>query len=251
MDLLEINHQHPIRHPWEIARLLALEKILAGVLGSKQGFKILDVGCGDGFVSRKLFHQIQQVSVSCLDISFTPEQIHQLRTLCPRFVYKDSYESLQGEKFDLILMLDVIEHSKDDWTLLQLIIENFLIPEGKILILAPAFQFLFGAHDRFLKHFRRYTRKNLVTLSETAGLKVLASGYLFLLLLLPRVVSVLLQTILGSSNIKARGIGNWQRNRMITFLYTFLLCIDNKALLWFRKYRVTIPGLSTWILCQK
>ena len=79
MDLTEINHRNFNRHPWEIARIEALKKILHPILNNQRHPKILDVGCGDGFVSCSMFKNNSQVSVSCLDIFFTPEQIHELR----------------------------------------------------------------------------------------------------------------------------------------------------------------------------
>lgn len=251
MDLTEINHQNLNRHPWEIARIEAIKKILHPILNNERHHKILDIGCGDGFVSMSMFEQNFQVSVSCLDIFFTPEQIQELKTRCPRFTYTNTYESLRGEKFDLILMLDVLEHEKDDRALLKVIIENFLADGGKLLIATPAFQALFGAHDRFLKHCRRYSRQELINLSEIHGLSLLNSGYLFFLLLFPRALSVFLQKLVSPSLIKGRGVGSWNYNRMITWLASFLLSLDNGLLLWLNKYQIPFPGLTAWVLCQK
>jgi SAM-dependent methyltransferase len=251
MDLIETNPQNSNRHPWEIARMTALKKILDRDLFNKKHTKILDIGCGDGFVSRSLFFQDKQISVTCLDINFISDQITELKILCPRFNYTNNYESIQKEQFDLILLLDVLEHEKDDRTLLKLITENLLANEGKLIIFAPAFPSFFGAHDLFLKHFRRYTRKGLLNLTKNLGLNQLASGYLFSLLLFPRMASTLIQSIFGPSLIKGKGIGNWNHNRMVTSLITFFLIMDNRLSLWLNKFQINIPGLTTWILCQK
>jgi SAM-dependent methyltransferase len=251
MDLTEINHRNLNRHPWEIARVEALKKILHPILNNQIDQKILDIGCGDGFVSMSMFEQNFHFSVSCLDIFFTPEQIHELKTRCPRFNYTNTYESLRGEKFNLILLLDVLEHEKDDGALLKVIIENFLAAEGKILIATPAFQALFGTHDHFLKHFRRYSRRELINLSKIHGLSILNSGYMFSLLLFPRALSVLLQKLVSPSLIKGRGVGSWNHNRMTTGFASFLLSLDNGLLLWLNKYQIPFPGLTAWVLCQK
>ena len=163
----------------------------------------------------------------------------------------NSYESLRGEKFNLILLLDVLEHEKDDRSLLKVIIENFLADEGKLLISVPAFQALLGAHDHLLKHFRRYSRRELINLLEFHGLDILNSGYLFSLLLFPRALSIFLQKIVSPSLIKGRGIGSWNYNRTVTGLISFLLNLDNGLLLWLNRYQIPFPGLTAWVLCQK
>jgi len=251
MDLREINAQYSNRHPWELARVAALKKILSRVLSDGQETAILDLGCGDGFASREVFKENRQAKVTCLDIFLTPDQISELKETCPQFEYETSYQSLGKKSFDLILMLDVIEHEEDDRALLKRMMDHHLAPGGSIVIFAPAFPLLFGDHDRFLKHFRRYKRKGLINLVTTTGLEVVSSGYLFFLLLFPRFLSVLLQNILGPASFKGKGIGKWDHGRLVTSFFTFLLNIDNTTLLWLNKVQFHLPGLSLWVICRK
>ena len=64
------------------------------------------------------------------------------------------------EFFDLILVADVIEHVEDDMAILQYLSE-LLNKNGQILITVPAFDFLFSNKDKVLRHYRRYTKKNI------------------------------------------------------------------------------------------
>ena len=64
------------------------------------------------------------------------------------------------EKFDAILYIDVLEHIKEDKNELVLAAEH-LKTNGVIVVLAPAFPWLYTRFDEAIGHFRRYTRKSL------------------------------------------------------------------------------------------
>jgi SAM-dependent methyltransferase len=64
------------------------------------------------------------------------------------------------EKFDTIYLLNVIEHLQDDQKAIEYC--KFLLkPKGHLVLLAPAYQFLYCRLDRELGHFRRYTLREL------------------------------------------------------------------------------------------
>lgn len=65
-----------------------------------------------------------------------------------------------SEKFDTIIYIDVLEHIEDDKAEM-LRATQFLQPGGYLIILSPAFQFLFSPFDKAIGHFRRYTSKSL------------------------------------------------------------------------------------------
>jgi SAM-dependent methyltransferase len=79
-------------------------------------------------------------------------------------------------RFETVVAINVIEHIRDD----QAAIQNcykLLKPEGRIVLLVPAYQALYNSFDRDLGHFRRYTRKSLVLLLEANGFRVIHSRY--------------------------------------------------------------------------
>ena len=80
------------------------------------------------------------------------------------------------EKFDTIFMLNVIEHLANDVRAA----ENcrfMLRTDGHLIILAPAYQFLYCHLDRELGHNRRYTLKRLSKIVLMAGLTILKKQY--------------------------------------------------------------------------
>ena len=75
-----------------------------------------------------------------------------------------------------ILYLDVLEHIADDAAELALAASR-LQPGGRLIVLAPAHQWLFSPFDAAIGHHRRYTRATLARLAP-ATLRLIASGYL-------------------------------------------------------------------------
>ena len=73
--------------------------------------------------------------------------------------------------FDTVASTNMLEHVKHDaealsnmYTLLQ--------PEGHLLLFVPAMPALFGALDRALGHYRRYSKKGLRSLVSGAGFEI-------------------------------------------------------------------------------
>jgi hypothetical protein len=64
------------------------------------------------------------------------------------------------EKFDVILYIDVLEHIKEDASELGQAAQH-LKANGVIIVLAPAFPWLYTPFDAAIGHFRRYTRNSL------------------------------------------------------------------------------------------
>lgn len=235
------------RHPWELARLDALRRILRGTL--RDGLRVLDLGCGDGFVSRELFKGMA-VSVTAVDSNFTASDMAALSGQSRNITYT---KTLEGDgRFDLVLLLDVVEHIEDDLGLLMGIVQKRLASGGRILITAPAFNALFSGHDRFLGHRRRYSLGELAALSQRAGLKAILSGYLFSSLFLPRALAAVSEKAFGPGNTDPVGAGSWKGGAAATFLVKAALDIDNSLLFALnRAAGIRLPGLTGWVVCEK
>jgi SAM-dependent methyltransferase len=243
MDLKELNNMSSRRHPWETARLKALQNILAPELF--EGMNALDVGCGDGYISRSLFEHIRMKAVTAVDINLTDEMILKLATLTQGIRYQR--EMPAEMRHDLVLLLDVLEHVESDKGFLADIVDLYMAEKSRILITVPAFQLIYGRHDEFLGHYRRYNLKELEGLVSACGLKILSSGYLFITLLLPKLVFYKLLKLVNNPD----GVGNWNRGQVFTRFIEILLNIDNSLLLAANRLGIRIPGLTGWVLCEK
>jgi len=69
-----------------------------------------------------------------------------------------------GDRFDCALYIDVLEHIADDRAELRRV-STLLRPGGRLIVLAPAHQFLFSAFDEAVGHCRRYSRGTLLAVA--------------------------------------------------------------------------------------
>jgi 2-polyprenyl-3-methyl-5-hydroxy-6-metoxy-1,4-benzoquinol methylase len=87
-----------------------------------------------------------------------------------------------GERFEILVAMDVLEHIDDDAAALRAWAER-LVPGGYAFLTVPAFDWLWSDHDEALQHKRRYTRASLLAVARAAGLRPVRSAYAFSLLL--------------------------------------------------------------------
>ena len=78
---------------------------------------------------------------------------------------------IEDHAYDLIALLDVLEHVQDDRAALAAIAGK-LKPGGRVLVTVPANPWMWSAHDAAHHHFRRYARPDLRRVAQAAGMKV-------------------------------------------------------------------------------
>ena len=79
------------------------------------------------------------------------------------------FVSATGESFDLILMLDVLEHLREPTDLVRTAAAR-LSERGYLVATTPAFQSLWTSHDVLNHHVKRYTAAGLrETIAAGAG----------------------------------------------------------------------------------
>lgn len=76
-----------------------------------------------------------------------------------------------GERLDTVVALNVVEHIEDDVGALRTM-RDVVHPGGRVVILVPALQAIFGSLDEDLGHFRRYSRRTLADAFRQAGLQL-------------------------------------------------------------------------------
>jgi SAM-dependent methyltransferase len=142
--------------------------------------RCMDIGAGNGIISRSLGSSIRGKSVSwdLIDSEYSPRVLGQ-DPIDPSIVL---YAAIpEGAVYDVIIAIDVVEHIENDRAFVDQLARH-LSRDGLIVICVPAFQFLWSNHDVFLEHYRRYRRRDLVLMMRREGLQVVASGYLYVLL---------------------------------------------------------------------
>jgi len=247
MDLSERSKDHSARHPWEIARLDFFNRLLRQC-GAESTRRWLDVGSGDAWFAKSLRETLDPSSeITCWDIYYSEEDLI-------------GAESVPGirltnlrptDKFDGILMMDVVEHVEDDLGFISDIVNNCLSDSGWILVSVPAYQNLFTNHDRTLRHFRRYSPGQCRQVLTATGMMIVAEGGVFHSLLVPRYLQSLLEKV-SSSNQDTSGVGSWRHGPVVTSLVTALLRAECRlSLLFGRQKRFVVPGLSYWAFCRR
>lgn len=155
-------------HWWFVARRSIIETVIAS-LQLTPNARILDVGSGTGgnlaMLSR--FGSVTGIEADEMALSLCASRK-------AATVLKGSLPSGLPDftqKFDLIIMLDVLEHIDDDLASLKSL-ERLLSPNGVIIITVPAFPFLWSDHDVQHHHKRRYKCSTLAKLFKKSGLGI-------------------------------------------------------------------------------
>lgn len=212
--------------------------------------RVLDVGCGDGYLITALAARHRFRDSVAQDIHLTDAMAESLATPTVRFV--KHLEQPSASPFDLILLLDLLEHVEDPVAFLRDQISPLASNRTRFLITVPAFQSLYTEHDRKLGHYRRYDRSAAIAMVRSAGLHVLDSGYLFSSLLVPRALSMAVERVRRPPASSApTGVGAWSAPAPLTRLLHRALCLDNRLCLSARRLGVVLPGLSVWLSCTK
>jgi glycosyltransferase involved in cell wall biosynthesis len=139
------------------------------------GRRVLEVGAGTGLLTRFLSTR-ERVLATELD----PEYVELLRRT---FADKPNVEvraldlarladdGIPPRSFDTVVCSNVLEHIADDAKALAAM-RDVLEPGGRVVLVVPALQSLYGTIDRAIHHYRRYSRDELRDKLERAGLAV-------------------------------------------------------------------------------
>ena len=247
MDLIETAGSTEIqRHPWEVARARFFEKCLKSALHKNQAKSLLDIGGGDGFMAHNLGQAFNNLEIVCWDINYDTAYLTQMAAEYPKISFT---KECPKETFEMLMLLDVLEHVEDDVGFLSELVEQRLNDGGQVLVSVPAWPSLFSSHDTHLKHFRRYTPQTGRQMLEASGLKVLQSGGLFHSLLLPRAMGVLKEKLSGPQPFV--GLSQWRAGPLVTGVIQAGLSSDNWMTRTLGALGLSLPGLSWWALCQK
>lgn len=171
----DVMAEHARSHWWYRARAAWVQQEL--VTRSAGGIAV-DVGCGVGANMRAL-DDVGYDAVLGLDVSsYVLRRARELGG--PPLLAVASAERLPvaDGAVRCVASLDVIEHLGDDVAALREY-ARAVEPGGHVLLMVPAYQWLFSDHDHWAGHQRRYTARRAAAVVEAAGLRVERTTYLF------------------------------------------------------------------------
>ncbi|MDD5180611.1 MAG: class I SAM-dependent methyltransferase [Gallionellaceae bacterium] len=180
-------------HFWFVAR----NRILMDVLRKyfPQPGKVLEMGCGTGFVLSGMRAVFPQASFSGSDI-FTEGLAFTAQRVPDAFLFQmDARRIPFQEEFNLIGAFDVLEHIEEDEAVLAQMYRACK-PGGGIVLTVPQHRWLWSRVDDFAHHRRRYARVELAGKVVRAGFRVEYTTSF---------VSLLLPLMLASRGLKKSG----------------------------------------------
>ncbi|HET9317425.1 MAG TPA: class I SAM-dependent methyltransferase, partial [Vicinamibacteria bacterium] len=144
-------------------------QVILGHLGQASPQRILNAGCGSGdlsFLLGALGHEVVGIDPGSAYIDLARSRAAEGPGCTFEVASIESYEP--AKPFDCVIATDVLEHIEDDHAAYRKLV-RLVSPSGLIVLTVPAGQWLFGYHDEQLGHFRRYSRRSLRALAETAS----------------------------------------------------------------------------------
>src|SRR3954453_6741495 len=169
-------------HWWFLARRRILKRLIERVVRPPKKARILEIGCGTrhNLAMLKTFGRIEGSELDRCARALANKR-HRGRVKEARLPNLSMFER---NGYDLIALLDCLEHVPDDLASLRAI-HMRLKPGGALLLTVPANAWMWSAHDAAHHHFRRYSKKQLRQLFLRSGLDVQLLSYFNSLLFPP------------------------------------------------------------------
>lgn len=160
-------------HFWIQWRFRILEKLIAPHLNP--AVKILEIGCGNGIVMSQIEDHCKVIPDGC---DLNPQALRDMIPVSGKVFLYDIFDlnpDLVGQ-YDMVLILDVLEHIKDDSSFLGTAMK-YLKPGGWMVAGVPAHQKLFSSYDRLMGHVRRYEEHEFRWLFHSVGLQEIKTSF--------------------------------------------------------------------------
>lgn len=225
-EIYQLTYELEQTYWWYVARRKIVTAQLAGLLRAPVGPtalpRILDYGCGTGL---NLTYFAKLGEVYGVDISPTAIEFCRERGLT-QVAMIGVQEKLDcnpfGRPFDVVTMLDVLEHIPDDAGRLQQI-GTWLSPGGLLMVTVPAFEFLWSGEDYVSQHLRRYSGRSLARLFRQSGYEIVKLSYFNTLLFPAQVATILWKRLCAPRSMYQSNLAplrpdlNWLLTRIMSF----------------------------------
>jgi SAM-dependent methyltransferase len=146
-------------HWWFTGRRKIVRALVEGLAPPSPETRVVEIGCGTGGNLAEL-----ATHYSCLGVDVDPEAIAWARRRFPKLkfvcVTVPHDVELELQQAAVVLLLDVLEHIRDDFQFLSQVL-GAVRPGSYIVLTVPAGRELWSEHDVSFGHFRRYSRQRL------------------------------------------------------------------------------------------
>lgn len=159
-------------HWWFAGRTWALIRMLDRVIQPDGKRHVLDVGCGAG----NMFHHLARYGpVVGVDCNVRPLAVARARGY-PVCQAEGGALPFGNNSFELVSLLDTIEHCEDEIDVLRECYRVCTSP-GTVVITAPAFMALWSQNDVLNAHRRRYSAPELRDKLRRVGFRIRRMSY--------------------------------------------------------------------------
>jgi predicted TPR repeat methyltransferase len=166
------------RHWWWRARERYVLRWVKRIAEGRR-LRMLDIGCGNGVIWKRLSEHGDVEGIEPDAALIPPDSPWRSKIELSPFPGRP-----RAERYDLLLMLDVLEHIEDDRSALGRAVE-LLAPGGHLVLTVPALMLLWSEFDVVNRHFRRYRKSAIRDLLSGAGLSVASVRYYYFWPVLP------------------------------------------------------------------
>jgi SAM-dependent methyltransferase len=149
---------------------------------------ILEVGCGTGFVLRRLRQEYPSADLTAGEVLPAGLEVAKSRVPSASLYQMDARAIPFVSEFDVIGAFDVLEHIDRDQDVISQVAQA-LVPNGTFIVSVPQHPMLWTDQDVHAGHFRRYSAGQLTAKLSQHGLAVVWSSS-FMSILLPAIYLV-------------------------------------------------------------
>jgi SAM-dependent methyltransferase len=207
---------------------------------------ILEVGCSGGaligLLEREGFSRVSGIDIN-------ERSIERCKSLGRKDVRiaDGRATGFSNEQFDVVIASDVLEHIEEpilglnEWL-------RILKPKGLAIVFVPAFQFLWSRHDEVNRHYRRYTKQEIVTLLEQAGFCIERATYWNFCLFFPALLVRMIRRVFSRQHGEKEGGDLTASGKIVNKIFEGILKFENSVLASGLNFSL---GLSLFAIARK